>query len=344
VKEKALVICPGRGTYNASELGYSQKYHNGGGALVELMDRLREHAGQILISKLDAAKTFSPSLHMTGENASLLIYACALADFESIDRDRYDIVAVTGNSMGWYLALACAGMLTIDAGARLVNIMGTMMHNHGLGGQIVWSLVDENWRVDPAKAALAQSILAEADANKEIIVRVSIRLGGMIVFAADDAGLKWLLQKLPKDDRFPMRLNHHAAFHSALLDHIVPMAKAANDPSDFGFGVIPVIDGTGRIWKPKAFESLALYDYTLGQQINHPYDFSRAVQVAAAEFAPDKIIVLGPGTTLGAPVAQALIQSNWRSLSDKQDFLERQKSNSFLLSMGIAEQRALAIA
>jgi [acyl-carrier-protein] S-malonyltransferase len=343
VKEKVLVVCPGRGTYNASELGYLQKYHNGGGALVDRMDRLREHAGQIPISKLDAAETFSASLHMTGENASLLIYACALADFEAIDRDRYDIVAVTGNSMGWYLALACAGMLTIDAGARLVNTMGTMMHNHGLGGQIVWSLVDENWRIDPVKADLAQSILAEADVNQGITVSVSIRLGGMIVFAADDAGLKWLLQKLPKDDRFPMRLNHHAAFHSALLDHIVPMAKAANDAGDFGFGAIPVVDGTGRIWKPKAFDNLVLYDYTLGQQISCPYDFSCAVQVAAAEFAPDKIIVLGPGTTLGAPVAQALIQSNWRGLRDKQDFLERQKSNPFLLSMGIAEQRLITL-
>jgi [acyl-carrier-protein] S-malonyltransferase len=42
---------------------------------------------------------------MPGDNASLLIYACALADFAAIDRDRFEVVAVTGNSMGWYLAL-----------------------------------------------------------------------------------------------------------------------------------------------------------------------------------------------------------------------------------------------
>jgi [acyl-carrier-protein] S-malonyltransferase len=344
MKETALVVCPGRGTYNAAELGYLKTHHNGGGALIARLDAMRRDAGQITISELDGAERFSASTHMTGDNASLLIYACALSDFAAIDRDRYDIVAITGNSMGWYLALACGGVLDFDAGAALVNNMGGLMHEQGKGGQIVWSLLDDEWRTDPAKTALADKLLAEVAAQADIIVRVSIRLGGMIVFAADEAGLKWLMEKLPKDDRFPMRLNHHAAFHSALLDHIIPLAKARNPCSDFFGGQIPLIDGAGRIWSPNAFDTGAIYDYTLGAQINKTYDFSRAVQIAAAEFAPDKIIVLGPGTTMGAPVAQALIGAHWRGLSGKGDFLARQKSDPFLLSMGIAQQRAIVVA
>ena len=115
------------------------------------------------------------------------------------------------------------------------------------------------------------------------------------------------MERLPKDDRFPMKLNHRAAFHSPLLDHIVPLAHDANPLADFGEGAISAIDGTGTIWSPKAFDVEAIYDYTLGVQINRTYDFTRAVQVAAREFCPDRIAVLGPGTTLGAPVAQALI-------------------------------------
>ncbi len=112
--------------------------------------------------------------------------------------------------------------------------------------------------------------------------------------------------------------------------------------ADFGAGNIAAIDGQGRIWSPKAFDPAAIYDYTLGAQLNRTYDFTRAVQVAAAEFAPDKIIVLGPGTTLGAPVAQALIASGWRGLSGKADFQKRDRRTiPFILSMGIAEQRAL---
>ncbi len=339
MKQTALVVCPGRGTYNAAELGYLKKHHAGGGKMVARLDAMRRDAGQVTISELDSAERFSASTHMTGDNASLLIYACALADFAAIDPDRYDIVAVTGNSMGWYLALACGGVLDFDAGARLVNNMGGLMHEQAKGGQIVWSLLDEDWRVDPAKASLADQLIAEAAAQADIIVNVSIRLGGMIVFAADEAGLKWLMEKLPKDDRFPMRLNHHAAFHSGLLDHIIPLARGRNPALDFRGGKIPLIDGAGRVWSPQASDPNRIYGYTLGAQINQTYDFSRAVQIAAAEFAPDKIIVLGPGTTMGAPTAQALIQSGWRGLAGKADFLARQKSDPFLISMGMAELR-----
>jgi [acyl-carrier-protein] S-malonyltransferase len=340
VKEKLLVICPGRGTYNATELGYLKRHHNGGGDLVARLDAYRAAQGQPTISELDTAEKYSPSVHMPGDNASLLIYACALADFAAIDRERYEIVAVTGNSMGWYLALACAGVLDFDGGARLVNTMGGLMHEKGTGGQLVWSMADADWRIDPAKAAEVNAVLSEVDYRN---VHISIRLGAMIVFAADDGGQKWLMERLPKDDRFPLKLNYHAAFHSPLLDHIVPMAKAANPATDFGEGAIPAIDGIGRIWSPKAFDPAAIYDYTLGAQINRTYDFTRTVQVAAREYCPDKIVVLGPGTTLGAPVAQALIQCGWRGLSGKADFQARQAENPLLISMGMDEQRAYAL-
>ncbi len=340
MKEKLLVICPGRGTYNAAELGYLQRYHGGGGEMVARLDSYRAAQGQPTISALDSAEKYSPSQHMPGDNASLLIYACALADFAAIDRDRFDIVAVTGNSMGWYLALACAGVLDFDGGARLVNIMGRLMHERGGGGQVVWSMADDDWHIDPAKAGEVEAVLVEArDRN----VHISICLGAMVVFAADEAGTKWLMERLPKDDRFPMKLNYHAAFHSPLLNHIVPLAKAANAANDFGGGEIAAIDGTGRIWSPKAFDPAAIHDYTLGAQVNRTYDFTRAVQVAAREFAPDRIAVLGPGSTLGAPVAQALIQIGWRGLAGKADFQARQADNPLLISMGMAEQRAYAL-
>lgn len=341
MKEKALVVCPGRGTYNATELGYLARHHANAGAFISRMDAIRREAGQVPISELDSAEKYSPSVHMTGDNASLLIYACALADFAAIDRERFDVVAVTGNSMGWYLALACAGVLDLDAGGRLVNTMGRMMHGHGQGGQIVWPVVDADWRIEASKRKLADELLRQAR-NEGLRVYTSIELGGMVIFAADDTGLKWLGERLPKDDRFPMRLMHHAAFHSPLLDHIVPMAQAANPPKDFGNGAIAAVDGTGRIWSPKAFDPKDIYGYTLGQQINRTYDFSRAVQVAAAEYAPDRIIVLGPGTTLGAPVAQSLIAANWRGLSSKADFQARQAADPFILSMGLDDQRRIA--
>lgn len=342
MKKRALVICPGRGTYNASELGYLTQ-HQADRNIVSTVDAVRAAAGQMAVSELDSAAKYSPSVHMTGDNASAIIYACALSDFAAIDRDQYEIVAVTGNSMGWYLALATAGILDVEGGARLVNNMGGLMHDKGVGGQIVWPAVDANWSVDSAKVKFIKELMNEAKARSDINVYISIQLGGMIVFAADDAGLKFLTERLPKDDRFPMRLMHHAAFHSPLLSHIVGEARAINSVDDFGPGIIPAIDGRGRIWSPRAFDRQAIYEYTLGDQLTDTYDFTRAVQVAAAEFAPDIIIVLGPGTTLGAPVIQALISSGWRGLSGKADFQTRQAENPLLISMGMAEQRVWAL-
>ena len=343
MKEKAVVICPGRGTYNVTELGYFKKHHADRGDMLSKLDKLRRSLGQIPLSDLDGANKYSPSVHMTGDNASLLIYACAMADFATIDRDRYDIVAVTGNSMGWYLALTCAGILDFEGGARLVNNMGGLMHSHGNGGQIVWPIVNAEWSIDTEKVSLVNALLVEAKGCSKIEVHTSILLGGMIVLAADEAGLKWLSERLPKDDRFPMRLMHHSAFHTLLLQHIVPMARESNPSRDFGNGAITAIDGQGKIWSPKAFDPQEVYDYTLGAQLTSTYDFTRSVQVAAAEFAPDKIIVLGPGTTLGAPTVQSLIASGWRGLSGKADFQARQADNPLILSMGIAEQRELVV-
>lgn len=343
MKKRALVICPGRGTYNAAELGYLKTHHAARQDIIASVDAIRSAMGQVTVSRLDGADKYTPSVHMTGDNASALIYACAMADFAAIDREQFDIVAVTGNSMGWYLALACAGIVDFAGGMRLVNNMGGIMHQHGTGGQIVWSICDENWNIQENKLLFVNNLLAESANISEINIYISIRLGGMIVFAADEAGLKWLMERLPKDERFPIRLMHHAAFHSPLLNSIVPMARASNPVSDFGVGEIPAIDGQGRIWSPRAFNRAAIYDYTLGAQLTDSYDFTRAVQVAAAEFAPDTIIVLGPGTTLGAPIVQGLIASGWRGLSGKADFQMRQQDDPILISMGMAEQRAWAL-
>jgi acyl transferase domain-containing protein len=343
MKKRALVICPGRGTYNATELGYLKTHHAARQDVIAAVDAVRGAMGQMTVSQLDGADKYTPSVHMTGDNASALIYACAMADFAAIDREKFDIVAVTGNSMGWYLALACAGIVDLAGGARLVNNMGGIMHQHGAGGQIVWSICDDNWILQEDKLLFINNLMIESSIISEVSIYISIRLGGMIVLAADEAGLKWLMERLPKDDRFPLRLMHHAAFHSPLLNHIVPMARSDNPLSDFGVGEIPAIDGHGRIWSPRAFNRDAIYAYTLGAQLTASYDFTRAVQVAAAEFAPDAVIVLGPGTTLGAPVAQALIASGWRGLSGKADFQARQQGEPILISMGMAEQRAWAL-
>jgi len=337
-RRTAFIICPGRGTYNTAELGYLDHYHRDKSDFISLIDDIRVDAGQTPISEIDGMDSFKPSVHGRGDNASLLIYACALADFQSIDRVAYDIIGVTGNSMGWYLSLAIGGALSLKNGAKLVNTMGQIMTDNSTGGQVVYSLVDDDWQADRNKQQAVNTLLKE-----NLNLSMSIYLGGMAIIAGDDAGVKTALSTLPGDGRFPFHIRGHSAFHSGHLDHCVPLARTALAADMFTSPSIPMIDGVGNIWAPYSTNASALYDYTLGRQINETYNFSKAVEVAVKEFAPDVFIVLGPGATMGAPVAQSLIAQNWQGVSSKTAFKTRQSENPIILSMGIPEQRKTLI-
>ncbi|HSH50196.1 MAG TPA: hypothetical protein VK982_00575 [Bacteroidales bacterium] len=70
-----------------------------------------------------------------------------------------------------------------------------------------------------------------------------------------------------------------------------------------------------------------------------PYDFNAALKVSVREFAPDRIVIPGPGATLGGAVAQVLIQLGWWGLDSKAAIKAMQQDDPRLISMGIEEQR-----
>jgi malonyl CoA-acyl carrier protein transacylase len=343
-KQRAVVICPGRGTYNKEELGYLKNYHGDKIEFIDNIDQYRQQQNQMPISELDAMESYSMRTHTAGENASALIYACASCDHQKINTDLYDVVAVTGNSMGWYIALAVAGALKNDDAIELINTMGSMMTNGLIGGQLIYPIIDEFWQKDKEREAQVMQQLYEVNQQTNCEVYLSISLGGYLVFGGNKQGLKALENILPViDERYPMNLFNHAAFHTPLLKSVSEKALQQLSATLFNAPEIPLIDGLGNIWQPYSTNINALYEYTLTTQVTEPYNFSKAIEVAIKEYAPDKLIILGPGATLGGAVAQCLIEHNWLGLSSKKDFIEQQKKAPFILSMGISEQRKLVL-
>lgn len=104
----AVLICPGRGTYYAPELGTLAR-HFPDAALMARFDTLRAAAGQETLTALDGADRFALSRHARGDNASALIYAATIGDALSINGERVRVVAVTGNSMAGRLPWPAAG-------------------------------------------------------------------------------------------------------------------------------------------------------------------------------------------------------------------------------------------
>ena len=333
-KEAILVVCPGRGTYGATELGTFAR-HAGHPDLARF-DAMRAANGAPTLSELDGAARFSPSLHASGKNAAPLIYAAGWLDFLALDLARFEVVAVTGNSMGWYTALACAGAVSGEHGFAIADAMGTHSGRHGDGGQLLVSLVGEDWCAAPT---LRTDVLARAAHHGATL---SIDLGGMLVLAGTGAALDALLRDLPPlPGRAAMRLAGHGPFHTPLMAESSRAALASLPPEWFGRPQVPLIDGTGRIWRRHATDPAALHAYTFTAQILEPYDFATAITVGIKEFAPDRIVLVGPGDTLGGAIGQTLVRENWLGMRDKATFAARQAADPFLIAMGRADQRAL---
>ncbi|MFQ3221244.1 MAG: [acyl-carrier-protein] S-malonyltransferase [Paraglaciecola sp.] len=343
-KKRAVVICPGRGTYNKDELGYFARLHSDKPEILDVIDANRVAKGQMPVGELDAMGKYNMRVHTAGENASSLIYSCAQGDFQDIDTEQYDIVAVTGNSMGWYIALAVAGALNPKNAIELINTMGSMMSDGIIGGQLIYPVVDAKWQADLGLSAQITQWIDEVNHLPDAQLYPSIYLGGYLVLGGNKTGLQEIEKRLPRvDDTYPMALFNHAAFHTPLLENISKQARQQLPPSLFASPVLPLIDGQGKIWQPHSTDVAALYQYTLDQQVTQPYDFSKAIEVALKEFAPDVLIILGPGATLGGAVGQCLVANNWFDIASKDDFIVQQNSTMPVLAMGMPAQRKAAI-
>jgi len=350
---RVIVIAPGRGSYNRTELNYLNRFGDHPRSRIrlelgEIADRLRQEAGQVSVSELDGAQAYRPGLHLPGENASALILTCAAADYNLI-AGEHRVVATLGNSMGWYIALYTSGALSFEDTFRLVNTMGGHQKDNIQGGQVIIPIVDEAWRFDP-------DLMAEIEATVERIrhrgpdfwVGHSIRLGGYRVLAGTSSAVKSLLIELPKvtigSTQYPFQLARHAAFHTPLMREASRHGLTQLSNLDWHQPRIPMIDGRGHIWKPRQYHRDDLVRYTLDTQVVEPFDFTAAVRCAIREYNPDHLVLLGPGETLGGAIAQVMIHEGWRGIRSKRDFVEAQKSDHPpLIAMNRPDQAARII-
>lgn len=333
-REPVLVVCPGRGTYNAPELGTLARHH-AGDPLLARFDAIRAETGAATLSDLDGMARFDPALHTRGDVAAPLIHGIATLDAQAIDLDRCEVVAVTGNSMGWYTALGLAGALSPEHAFRVADAMGRHSQKHEVGGQLVLVLADDDWRVDPALATAVEAAVGVAGALP------SIRLGGMLVVAGAPTALDRLEANVPALPRPPLRLAGNGPFHTPLMAASAAAARSDLPSAWFGQPRVPLIDGRGAIHRPFASDPAALWDWTFGAQITETYDFTRALAVGIREFAPKRIVLPGPGETLGGAIGQVLVALRWQGIASKADFMARQASDPILVAMARPEQRAL---
>lgn len=340
--KRALVVCPGRGSYGRGTLGILQDRSPSATEVIEACDTHRQALGRPRITHLDAEPAFRGALHVAGQHASLLTFGASLADLADLDRERFEVVGVCGNSMGWYTALAATGALPLEDAIELVDTMGAYQAEGVIGGQIMTALTGDDQRPDPRLRQAVEDALAHVRTSG---ARAwwSIDLGSHAVLGADADGLRILEANLPRIEAgsrtFPIRLPLHSAFHTPLLQATSDRARDELGHLRFTPPSVPLIDGRGRVFHPGFADPAELADYTLGHQVVRPYDFHRGLLTALQHCGPDVVVLLGPGNSLGGPVSRALVWTGWRGHRTRAAFDGAQAAEPLLLSFGVAPQR-----
>jgi [acyl-carrier-protein] S-malonyltransferase len=338
-RPRSVLVCPGSGSYGAGSLGSLPPDH----PAVEAAESIRAEYGLEPLLSLDGAERLDPTRHLRPSSAAALVFMATLLDAERAMAD-HRLVAIVGNSIGWFSALAAAGAMPFEDAFRLAQevalLRETAAADASVGGQVIYPLVDADWSPVPDLRAAVADVLTDGGAGQRRVYE-SIDLGGFAVLAGDQAGIAQLAERLPSvalgERRFPLRLALQGPDHTPLAE---PVAEAAADrlPSlRWDRPGITLIDGRGGRWTPWSTDPAALRDYTLGAQLVEPYRFATSLRVALREYAPDLVVLAGPGTSLGSIAGGLVVAEGYRGLRSRAAFEAAQRSAApVVLTMGRA--------
>jgi len=265
-----------------------------------------------------------------------------LLDVERAAAD-HELVAVIGNSLGWYSALAIGGALSFDDAFRLGQEIALLQEDPlpdgGSGGQVIYPLNGADWLpVADLRAAVAGVVEQHGDGNGSGRIYESVDLGAYTVLAGDDAGVATLIDRLPPvkigERLFPLRLAMHGPYHTPLVQHVAARATERLADLDWRAPMLPLIDGRGARWSPWSADAESLRDYTLGEQLTTPFRFASSLRVALREYGPDVVVLPGPGNSLGGICGQLIVAEGFRGLRSRSAFEQAQLSDQpVVLSM-----------
>jgi len=330
--KRAALVFPGRGSYTAVSLG-SLPPDN---PLVQRVEALRRGYDLPSLLELDGAQRFEPKVHLLPANASPLIFLASLIDL-SATPDGVEPVVAIGNSMGWYTALTAVGALSLEDGYRLVQEMSLLQQeplpSDGPGGQVIYPLTGDDWRIDPELRARVDAALAQGNGE----VHRSIDLGGYAVLAGSETGVARLLELLPParvgERLYPLRLALHGPYHTPLVTHVALGAQERLADLHWNAPEIALVDGRGARWSPWSTDPAALREYTLGDQVTTPFGFASSLRVALREWAPDLLMLPGPGNSLGGICGRGVVAEGYRGIHNRADFEGAQERDGLILSL-----------
>jgi len=330
---RAAVAFPGQGSYGPRSLGSLPPGH----PWVRRADELRAASDLPALSTLDGAASFDPATHLRPANAWPLIFVTSLLDAERI-ADDHEVVVVIASSTGWYTALAASGALGFDDAFRLVQEMGRAAErplDTGVeAAELIYPLTDDAWRPDGGREAQVRAAVTSADGDAGL----AIDLGAFAVIGGTVEALERIGSALPpvaaSERTYPLRLPGGHGWHTPLRRDAADHAADAIGELSWDRPNVTLIDDRGARFTPWSTDPAQLAEQSLRGQAGSTYDFAASLRVALREYAPDVVLLPGPGASLGAACAQVIVAEGYRGIRSRAEFEEAQSGSApILLSM-----------
>ncbi len=221
--------------------------------------------------------------------------------------------ALVGHSIGEYVAACLAGVFSLEDALRLVCARGELMQSLPTGSMLAVSAPEDEI------APLLERGLCLAAVNSP----------SLCVVSGETDVVKALEVELSKKGIATRHLHTSHAFHSRMMEPIIPTFACKAEEAVFHAPAIPIVSTvTGNWVSPSEMTLPAYWTRNLRQTVR----FSDAIQELLKE--PNRILLeVGPGNTLGTCARQHLNGSDKRLvLTTIRHPLDRTSDMAFMLN------------
>jgi [acyl-carrier-protein] S-malonyltransferase len=201
------------------------------------------------------------------DNAQLALYVCSVAAWRAFSEQMPDLAPkmMAGHSVGEYAALACAGVLNVSDGARLVKKRGELMAAAGgerPGGMAaVLGLDAEELRQLTVEASTdGVCVIANDNCPGQLVISGDLDAVQRASGLAADRGAKRVLP-----------LNVSGAFHSPLMEDSAAALAVDLKAVTFVDGAVPVVSNVTA-------EPESTWADLLERQLQSPVRWTESVQ------------------------------------------------------------------
>lgn len=280
VRLMIAVVFPGQGSQAP---GMGQDLYSNDTYARQVFDEV-ERATGVNIAKL-CFESDEETLRET-QNAQLALYTCGLAAYTALRQAKTDLkpVAMAGHSVGEYAALAAAGVVSVEDGARLVQKRGDLMARAGSlrPGTMAAVLGMDRDSVETA--------LKSVDGFGTVVVANDNCPGQLVISGDIDAVQAASATLKERGAKRVLPINVSGAFHSPLMEESAKAMREHLNQVIFREGEVPVYSNVttepGSDW-PELLE----------QQLKSPVRWTECMQAMIAAGA-DTFIECGNGEVL----------------------------------------------